>query len=67
MLTRLDITWFHKFSDIDIAVEGLDPAKYFQAYLQIEKIMNGEPFHLIDIKDIYDEFKAKIREKGRLL
>lgn len=63
----LDFNWFHKYSDIDIAVEGLDPGEYFQAYLRIEKITDGERFHLIDMKDINDEFIAKIREKGKLL
>ena len=31
----LDFTWFHKHSDIDIAVKGLDPMKYFQAFIGI--------------------------------
>jgi len=63
----LDFNWFHQHSDIDIAVEGLNPSEYFQACLRIEKITDGEPFHLIDMKDISDEFKAKIMEKGKLL
>ena len=63
----VDFNRFHQYSDIDIAVEGLDPREYFQAYLRIEKITDGESFHLIDMKDISDDFQSKIREKGKLL
>jgi predicted nucleotidyltransferase len=63
----LDFDWFHDHSDIDIVVEGLDPKQYFKAWLEIENITDGEPFHLIDINDISEEFYSKVITKGRLL
>jgi len=63
----LDFDWFHRQSDIDIAVEGLDSKEYFKAFLMIEKLTNGESFHLIDMKDIASEFKTKIITTGKLL
>jgi predicted nucleotidyltransferase len=66
-IAMLDLKWFHHDSDIDIAVEGLAPALYIKAHLSIETITDGEPFHLIDMKDIPEEFKTKIISTGRLL
>jgi predicted nucleotidyltransferase len=63
----LDFEWFHDRSDIDIVVEGLDPKQYFKAWLEIENITDGEPFHLIDVNDISEEFYSKVITKGRLL
>ena len=63
----LDFDWFHKSSDIDIAVEGLNPTLYFKAFIEVEKITKGIPFHLIDMNTIPVTFKTKIVSKGKLL
>ncbi len=63
----LKFEFFHSHSDIDLVVEGLRAEDYFSAVVELEKITNGEPFHLIDINDVSQEFKSKIINTGKLL
>ncbi|HBQ28595.1 MAG TPA: hypothetical protein DD719_04190 [Desulfotomaculum sp.] len=57
---------FNLSSDIDLVVEGLDPAKLYQAERRLEEIVDI-PFDLIDGKEISKKFYARILQEGLIL
>ena len=60
----LDRSRFRDYSDIDIAVEGVDePERFFQMFGEAEKL-SDLPLDLIDINRIEPEFAELIKEKG---
>ncbi len=60
----LDRSMFRDYSDIDIAVEGVDePARFFKMYGEAEKLTDF-PLDLLDINLIEPEFSDIIKQKG---
>lgn len=60
----LDRSRFRDYSDIDIAVEGVDePERFFKMFGDAEKL-TGLPLDLLDINRIAPEFAELIKEKG---
>ena len=60
----LDRSKFRDYSDIDIAVEGVDePARFFKMYGDAEKLTDF-PLDLLDINCIEPEFADIIKLKG---
>jgi|SRR3989339_1287450 len=59
---------FHKRSDLDFAVEGLDPKKYFSALSKISGIFEGKTeIDIIPLEDATPKLKEKIIKEGKLL
>ena len=60
----LDRSKFRDYSDIDIAVDGVDePARFFKMYGDAEKLTDF-PLDLLDINCIEPEFADIIKQKG---
>lgn len=53
---------FNRFSDIDIAVEGMDKYKYWQVFGDLEEILGTERIDLIELERC--RFKEFIYQKG---
>lgn len=54
-------------SDIDLAVEGLEPASFFRAWLEVEEAAGGLPFDLVDLNDASAPLRATIEREGVVL
>jgi predicted nucleotidyltransferase len=64
----LDEEEFMMHSDIDLAVEGLDPDVYFSALNKISVVAHhGIHIDLIPIEDAHDFIKARIYSEGIIL
>jgi predicted nucleotidyltransferase len=57
---------FHAQSDIDIAVEGLDPQRYFDVWRDLERAL---PHWVIDLRDISSasSFADLVRKTGVII
>ena len=63
----LDRRLFRDYSDIDIAVEGIDDAEtFFQMFGDAEKLTDF-PLDLLDINRIEPEFAEIIKRKGKIV
>ncbi len=63
----LDRSHFREYSDIDIAVEGVnDPESFFKMYGDAEKLTSF-PLDLLDIEKIPTEFAEIIKSKGKIV
>jgi predicted nucleotidyltransferase len=63
----LDRSRFRDYSDIDVAVEGVDePERFFRMFGQAEKLTEF-PLDLVDINRIEPEFAELIKQKGVLV
>ena len=54
---------FHKHSDIDLAVEGLDVKKYIKAWGVLEKKLNHS-FDLVQLEKAHQPLKEIIEKEG---
>ena len=60
--------FFHKHSDVDLAVMGLAPPKYFSALAKMRNLFAGKSeVDLIPLEDATPEMRAKIEKQGELL
>jgi len=59
--------FFHDWSDVDLAVEGLLPGKYFSALAKLMGFFGGKRVDLLPLEDAPPEVEKQIREKGELL
>ena len=57
---------FTKFSDIDLAISGISPAKFFEAVVDLPSILDHK-VDLIALDYISEDFKKKIRSEGELI
>ncbi|TVR93948.1 MAG: nucleotidyltransferase domain-containing protein [Spirochaetaceae bacterium] len=62
--SMIDPTRDHEKSDLDLAVAGLPPEKFFRTYGELLGILD-HPFDLVDL-DSDSRFVKKLRERGRL-
>lgn len=56
--------WYMADSDIDLAVEGLTPEDYWQAWELVEEIIQERPVDLIDIEIASDSLRQAIERHG---
>jgi predicted nucleotidyltransferase len=64
----LDEEKFMIHSDVDLAVEGLDPGLYFRALNKISMLANrGISIDLVPIEDAHDFIRARIYSEGIIL
>lgn len=56
--------WYVPDSDVDLAVEGLDPKLYWKAWGLVEDIIATHPVDLIDIKTAGESLRQAIERDG---
>lgn len=56
--------WFTAHSDVDLAVEGLDAAAFWQAWKQVEEIVESHPVDLVEMEYASDALKRAIKRHG---
>jgi len=56
--------WYVPDSDVDLAVEGLDPGSYWKAWGLVEDIIATHPVDLIDIKTAGESLQQTIERDG---
>ena len=56
--------WFLPDSDVDIAVEGLDPEDYWRAWRMVEEIIEDRPVDLIDVREASETLRRAIDRYG---
>ena len=61
----LDKNRFHKRSDIDIAVKGIDDGLFYEAYGEIIGKHTDFKVDLIDLKDCKNSLLEVIKEEGK--
>ena len=59
--------WFHPHSDLDLAVEGLEPGVIWRAWSAVEKAVPELDVDLIELETAGDRLGQRIREQGREL
>lgn len=57
---------FNEYSDIDIAISGLSPDKFFEAVVDLPSIV-GHKVDLIPLDYASEDLETKIRTEGELL
>ena len=56
----------HERSDLDLAVEGLSPARYFKAYARVcAECPDDIRVDLVPMESVSDTFRERIRTRGR--
>ncbi len=58
--------WFHEESDLDLAAEGIDPARIGQAWDRISELV-GQPVDLVSLDEAPDTLRRRILESGEVL
>lgn len=56
--------WFAQDSDVDLAVEGLEGADYWEAWRLAEEIIGDRPVDLIELETAADSLKRAIERYG---
>lgn len=56
--------WFGPASDVDLAVEGLLPDTYWQAWRLAEEIINSRPVDFVDLKMAKESLRLAILRDG---
>lgn len=56
--------WYVPDSDVDLAVEGLDPGSYWKAWGLVEELIATHPVDLIDIETAGESLKQAIERDG---
>jgi uncharacterized protein len=56
--------WFNENSDVDLAVDGLPSDDYWQAWRDVEDIINDRRIDFVDISDIAEPIKDIIESEG---
>jgi predicted nucleotidyltransferase len=55
---------FTKWSDIDLAVEGLAPDKFFRAGVRLEDVDGKIPIEIFPLDSARDDLKENIQQEG---
>jgi len=58
------IAWYTPSSDVDVAVEGLETRKYWQAWKLAEDIIADRPVDFVDIESVSESLKRAIDRYG---
>jgi len=56
--------WFIPDSDVDLAVEGLAPKDYWQAWRMVEEIISDRPVDLVEIEAAGESLRRAIERYG---
>jgi len=56
--------WFIPDSDVDLAVEGLAPKDYWQAWKMVEEIISDRPVDLVEIEAVGESLRQAIERDG---
>ena len=56
----------HETSDVDIAVEGLGPARYWEALWRCDRLM-GRHVDIVPLDEASDSLRERITEVGEVL
>jgi len=56
--------WFAPDSDVDLAVEGLPVARYWEAWRAVEEVIPRRPVDLIELEASSDSLRAAIERYG---
>ena len=59
-----DGDWFSDSSDIDIAVEGLAPGNYWEAWRLVESVISERPVDLVEIEAAGESLRRLIERQG---
>jgi predicted nucleotidyltransferase len=57
--------YFHLRSDIDLAIEGLEPRLYFKALSKVDDVSGGFEVDLVPLEDC--KFRETVLREGKLL
>jgi predicted nucleotidyltransferase len=63
----LDRDSFHLGSDLDIAVEGLDPKKYWSAHGEVETLAGSTVVDFVRFETADPGLRAHLRTEGEIL
>lgn len=58
---------FDEWSDLDLAVEGLDSADYFEAMRRIEEIVEVATVDLVRMEEARERLRHRIEDEGEVL
>jgi len=58
---------FRGHSDIDLAVEGLSPSEYWEAWQLLETTLEGVKVDLVRLETASDSLRTCVRDEGELL
>jgi len=56
----------HRFSDIDLACEGITPDRFFEVFGRLLSMIERR-VDLVDLKDVKETFRKRIEREGVLL
>jgi predicted nucleotidyltransferase len=56
--------WFIPDSDVDLAVEGLAPKDFWQAWRIVEEIISDRPVDLIELEAASESLRRAIKRHG---
>jgi len=56
--------WFVLDSDVDLAIEGLVPKDYWQAWRMVEEIISDRPVDLVEIEAVGESLRQAIERDG---
>jgi predicted nucleotidyltransferase len=59
-----DGDWFSVASDIDVAVEGLAPSDYWEAWRLVEGVIGERPVDLVEIEAAGESLRRMIERQG---
>jgi predicted nucleotidyltransferase len=59
-----DTDWFAPDSDVDLAVEGLTPDGYWQAWRLAEDIINTRPVDFVELETVKESLRQAILRHG---
>ena len=59
-----DTDWFIPNSDIDLAVEGLSPSDFWNAWRVVEDVIGDRPVDLIEIETASESLRNAIQKYG---
>jgi predicted nucleotidyltransferase len=60
----IDAEWFAPDSDVDLAVEGLAPEAFWQAWRLVEDIIDDRPVDLIEVETAKPSLLQAIQQYG---
>lgn len=56
--------WFRADTDVDMAVEGLDTAEYWEAWRFVEELIADRPVDFIELESASDALRRSIEQFG---
>jgi len=59
-----DGDWFFVDSDVDVAVEGLAPEDYWEAWRLVESVIKERPVDVVEIETAGESLRRMIEREG---